>query len=130
MRRGSAGLAALGTALALAIPAAAQRQGSGGGEIAAEGTAPAGRPEATRFAGPHADPNLTLRDTAVPESDLSTRLVGTLPLMEGVDLDLGVGLFSVLGETEKKSARRRTDPRLGVDSADTRVAAVGFSMRF
>ena len=130
MRRGSAGLAALGILLALALPAAAQGQGSGAGEMESDGAAAPERRQASRFAGPHADPNFTLGDTAVPDSSRVTRLVGSVPVIDGVNLDLGVGLFSVLGETEKKSVRRRTDPRLGVDSADTRVAAVGVSLRF
>ena len=123
-------LAALGTILALALPAAAQGQASGGGEIESESEAAPERRQATRFAGPHADPNLTLGDTDVPDSARATRLVGTVSVTDGMDVDLGLGLFSVVGETEKKSVRRRTDPRLAVDAADTRVAAIGFSLRF
>ena len=128
MRRGSAGLAALAAALALAIPAASRAQETS--ETTGDDSAATERRESQRFAGPHADPNLTLRDAAIPDSGLATRLVDRVSVTEGVDLDLGVGLFSVLGETEKNSVRRRTDPRLGVGSADTRVAAIGFSMRF
>ena len=123
MGRGSAAFAALGAAFALALPAPAQAQAS-------EAAAPAERQEPTRFAGPHADPNFTLGDALAPPSELATRLVETVPMADGVDLDLGVGLFSVVGETESKSRRRRTDPRIGVGSAETRVAAIGVSMRF
>jgi hypothetical protein len=43
---------------------------------------------------------------------------------------LGVGLFSVVGITEKEQLRRRLDPaRAMLHSSDTRVAAVGMSLR-
>jgi hypothetical protein len=58
----------------------------------------------------------------------STAMIGSLPLLEG--MDVGVGFFSVVGATEKELVRRRTDPSREVRTRDSRVAAVGMSLRF
>jgi hypothetical protein len=57
-----------------------------------------------------------------------TRLVGSLPVADNVDL--GIGLFSVVGETEKETMRRRTDPMRDARPRDSKVAAVGLQIRF
>jgi hypothetical protein len=61
-------------------------------------------------------------------SGSSTAMIGSLPLTAGVDV--GVGFFSVVGATERELVRRRTDPSREVRSRDSRVAAVGMSLRF
>jgi hypothetical protein len=58
----------------------------------------------------------------------STAMIGSLPLT--ADMDVGVGFFSVVGATERELVRRRTDPSREVRSRDSRVAAVGMSLRF
>jgi hypothetical protein len=66
----------------------------------------------------------------VPTLDpTAPRLLESLAVAENVDL--GVGLFSVVGTTEKEQVRRRLDPtREMLGRHDTRVAAVGMSLRF
>jgi hypothetical protein len=66
----------------------------------------------------------------VPAEDPSApRLFRSLPV--GENAAVGVGLFSVLGTTEKEQVRRRLDPaRELIGSHGTRVAAVGMSLRF
>ena len=58
----------------------------------------------------------------------STAMLRSLPVAEGVDF--GVGLFAVVGASEKELVRRRTDPAPEVRSRDRRVPAVGMSLRF
>lgn len=58
----------------------------------------------------------------------STAFLRSLPVMGGVDV--GVGLFSVVGSTEKEHVRRRTDPGHAIRDRGSRVAAVGMSLRF
>ena len=48
----------------------------------------------------------------------------------GPSLSLGVGLFSVVGQSEKETVRRRTDPTPAVRPKDRKMGAVGFSLRF
>jgi hypothetical protein len=65
----------------------------------------------------------------VPAEDPSEpRLFGSLSVADNVAL--GVGLFSVVGTTEKEQMRRRQDPSREYRGSDTRVAAVGMSLRF
>lgn len=123
--RGYAGLAVMGTMLVLASPAAAQVRTGEGGEARSFGTAPA----ATRLSA-LVPQNVALDSrSVVPAVDPSApRLFGSLPVADNVDL--GVGLFSVLGTTEKEQARRRLDPSRDFLGSGTRVAAVGMSLRF
>jgi hypothetical protein len=51
-------------------------------------------------------------------------------LLAAPDLDVGVGMFSVIGSTEKEMIRRRIEPSTDVRTRDSRVAAVGLSLRF
>lgn len=48
----------------------------------------------------------------------------------GDNAELGVGIWSVAGETEKRTVRLRTDPRIDVVPGRTRVAGAGFAIRF
>ncbi len=123
--RGIAGLAVTGMMLVLASPATARDRSGVGGEAKSFGTAPA----ASRGA---LVPQIVELDDRgiVPAVDPSApRLFGSVPVAENVAL--GVGLFSVVGTTEKEQIRRRLDPaRELIGSSDTRVAAVGMSLRF
>lgn len=124
--RGFAGVAAAGTLLSLASPAAAL-DGSGEGGEAKRFAAVAAQ---VRTASP-APQNLALvSPNPVPfEDPTAPRLFGSLPVAD--NLALGVGLFSVVGTTEKEQIRRRLDPaRAMVGTSDTKVAAVGMSFRF
>ena len=67
-----------------------------------------------------------VREDGSPGS--GTRLIGSLPVSDSVDV--GVGIFSIVGQTEKESVRRRTDPQRDVRVRDGRMAAVGFALRF
>jgi hypothetical protein len=62
------------------------------------------------------------------EDPTAPRLFGSVPVAENVDF--GVGLFSVIGATEKEQVRRRLDPSREFRNSGTRVAAVGMSLRF
>lgn len=118
------GLAVMGIMLVLASPAAARDRSVEGGEIS-NGTAPAQSrhralvlPEAT-------EPS---QDFVAQQYPSGPRMIGSLPVADNVRI--GVGLFSVVGSTEKEQLRRRMDPARAFLPADTRVAAVGFSLRF
>ena len=123
--RGYAGLAVTGMMLVLASPAAAQDRPGEGGEATSFGTAPAaGRlsilvPQKVELDGRGVVPAV---DPTAP------RLFGSLPVADNVEL--GVGLFSVVGATEKEQIRRRMDPAREFLRSGTRVAAVGMSLRF
>jgi hypothetical protein len=123
--RGIAGLAVTGMILVLAAPATARDRSGVGGEARSFGTAPAKSRSAL------APQIIELDERAItPSVDPSgPRLFGSVPVAENVAL--GVGLFSVVGTTEKEQIRRRLDPsRAMLGSSDTRVAAVGMSLRF
>ena len=110
--------------------------------LAAQGRAPAGR-RAERLG-----PALTQREGGPLFSDQArglivtrqefvrqdgsaatrTRLIGSVPVDDS--LDIGVGLFSIVGQTEKETVRLRTDPQRDVRSRDGRMAAIGFALRF
>ncbi len=124
--RGYAGLAVTGMIMVLASPAAALDRSVEGGEAKRFGTVPAqGR------AGTLVPQEIALDPSdIVPAEDPSApRLFGSLPVAENVSV--GVGLFSVLGTTEKEQLRRRMDPaREMLGNSGTRVAAVGMSLRF
>ncbi|HYI41004.1 MAG TPA: hypothetical protein VE053_11875 [Allosphingosinicella sp.] len=124
--RGFAGLAATGMMLVLASPAAALDRSAEGGEAKRFVTAPAQSRSG----------NLVPQNVALDPSDMvpvedpsAPRMLGSLPVAE--NLAVGVGLFSVLGSTEKEQIRRRLDPaREMLGNSGTRVAAVGMSLRF
>lgn len=123
--RGCAGLAVMGTMLVLAAPATARDRSGVGGEARSFETAPApGR------GGALVPQNVELDSHgAVPAEDPNApRLFGSLPVADNVAL--GVGLFSVVGTTEKEQVRRRLDPSREFLRSGTRVAAVGMSLRF
>lgn len=89
-----------------------------------------------------AEPRVQRSRTALPEgTQFSTEVVTlerprgssvtmlrSLPVIGGINV--GVGFFSVVGATEREHVRRRTDPSHAIRSRDSRVAAVGMSLRF
>jgi hypothetical protein len=123
--RGYAGLAVTGMMLVLASPATARDRPGEGGEAKSFGTAPA----VSRL-GALVSQNVALDPKGiVPAVDpTAPRLFGSLPVADNVDF--GVGLFSVVGTTEKEQVRRRMDPAREFLGSGTRVAAVGMSLRF
>jgi hypothetical protein len=123
--RGCTGLAALTLSLA-AFPALAQEPGDGGYRM--KGLSPGAA--APLFEGQRPGLNLAREDVVRGDGSPATRtrLFGSLPVYEG--LDVGIGIFSVIGETEKQMVRRRTDPSHEVGGQDSKVAAVGLSLRF
>ena len=124
--RGFAGLAVTGMILVLASPAAALDRSVEGGEVKSSGAVPA-----QSRAGALVPQNVALdsRDMAPAADPSEPRLFGSVPVAE--NLAVGVGLFSVVGTTEKEQIRRRMDPaREMLGSSGTRVAAVGMSLRF
>jgi hypothetical protein len=111
--------------LVLASPAAALDRSVEGGEARSFGAMPAqSRPGAL------VPQTVALDSTAIePAADPSEpRLFRSLPVAENVAV--GVGLFSILGTTEKEQVRRRLDPAREFLGSGTRVAAVGMSLRF
>ena len=124
--RGYAGLAVTGMMLVLASPAAALDRSVEGGEAKRFETVPAqSRPNVLVPQNVALDPS----DVVPAEDPSAPRLFGSLPVAD--NLAVGVGLFSVLGTTEKEQIRRRMDPaREMLGSSGTRVAAVGMSLRF
>ena len=124
--RGYAGLAVTGMMLVLASPAAALDRSVEGGEAKRFGTVPAQSRSDTLVP---QNVELDSTDIAPAEDPSAPRLFGSLPVAENVSF--GVGLFSVVGSTEKEQIRRRMDPaREMLGSSGTRVAAVGMSLRF
>jgi hypothetical protein len=122
--RGFAGLAVMGMMLVLASPATARDRPGVGGEARSFATAPA----ASRTA---VNSQIMVLDERgiVPAVDPTVpRLFGSVPV--GDNIALGVGLFSVVGTTEKEQLRRRLDPSREFLRSGTRVAAVGMSLRF
>lgn len=100
-----------------AVPAAAE----------AAGNDPAGYAvTAVRNGLPAADRQRARDPDRVPGSE-NQRFVS---LLAAPDLDVGVGMFSVIGSTEKEMIRRRVEPLTDVRTRDSRVAAVGLSLRF
>ena len=122
--RGFAGLAVMGMMLVLASPATARDRSGVGGEARSFATAAA----ISRTA---VNSQIMVLDERglVPAVDPSApRLFGSVPVADNVAL--GVGLFSVVGTTEKEQLRRRLDPSREFFRSGTRVAAVGMSLRF
>ena len=106
------GLAVTGLMLVLASPAAAQDPPVEGGEY---------RQDAVRVP-------IQLSRQQAPPPRSSTRMVRGVRLAK--DAELGVGLFSVVGPTEKEIVRRRTDPGADFRPRDGRSAGLGLSIRF
>lgn len=122
--RATAGLAVMGMMLVLGSPATARDRPGEGGEARRIGAVPAeSRDSLTPQILDMDDRGLV---SAVDPS--APRLFGSLPVSDNVDF--GVGLFSVVGTTEKEQMRRRLDPSREFLRSGTRVAAVGMSLRF
>ena len=123
--RGYAGLAVTGMMLVLAMPATARDRSMEVGEAKSFESGPA-----VSRSGAVVSQNVALdpRDVLPAEDPSAPRLFGSLPVADNVAL--GVGLFSVVGTTEKEQMRRRIDPSREYRGSDTRVAAVGMSLRF
>lgn len=124
--RGYAGLAVTGMMLVLAPPAAALDRSVEGGEARSFDAVPA-----QSRAGTLIPQNVALdsMDSLPAEDPSEPRLFGSLPVAD--NLAVGIGLFSVVGTTEKEQMRRRLDPaREMLGGSGTRVAAVGMSFRF
>ena len=100
--RGFSGLAVTGMMLVLASPAAALDRSGEGGEVKRFGTEPAQSRANTLV-----PQSIALDSQAMlPADDPSApRLFGSVPVADNVAL--GVGLFSVVGTTEKEQMRRR-----------------------
>jgi hypothetical protein len=115
----------MGMMLVLASPATARDRSGVGGEARSFATAAA----ASRTAVHSQAMILDERGLVEAVDPTAPRLFGSVPV--GDNVALGVGLFSVLGTTEKEQWRRRLDPaREYGGSSATRVAAVGMSLRF
>ncbi|MGA9582250.1 MAG: hypothetical protein WBR13_09810 [Allosphingosinicella sp.] len=128
--RGYAGLAVSGMMLVLASPAAALDRSVEGGEARSFDAVPAQSRAGTLI--PQLIPQNVALDSMDPlpsEDPSEPRLFGSLPVAD--NLAVGIGLFSVVGATEKEQMRRRLDPaREMLGNSGTRVAAVGMSLRF
>lgn len=122
--RGYAGLAVTGMMLVLATPATARDRSGEGGEAKSFETVPA---ESRGVLVPQIV-ELDDRDIMPAQDPTAPRLFGSVPVADNVAL--GVGLFSVVGTTEKEQIRRRLDPSREFLRSGTRVAAVGMSLRF
>jgi hypothetical protein len=122
---GSAGLAVTGMMLVLASPAAALDRSVEGGEAKSFGAVP---PQSRPGALVPQNVALDSKEMVPVEDPSAPRMFGSLPVAD--NLAVGVGLFSVLGSTEKEQIRRRLDPAREYLGSGTRVAAVGVSLRF
>jgi len=123
--RGYAGLAVTGMMLVLAMPATARDRSMEVGEAKSFDSGPAAsRPGALVPQSVALDP----RGVLPAEDPSAPRLFGSVPVADNVAL--GVGLFSVVGTTEREQLRRRIDPSREYRGSGTRVAAVGMSLRF
>lgn len=104
--------------LLVVVPAAAQAAGNDPGGYAVT---------AVRSGTPAAD-RQRARDPYQLRADAAPQRLVSLPVAD--DLNLGVGMFSIVGSTEKEMIRRRIEPLTDVRARDSRVAAVGLSLRF
>ena len=108
------GLAVTGLTLVLALPAAAQDRPVEGGEYQIGATAPDSQQKRYRHQAPAPPP--------------TSRIVGGLRLSDKAEL--GFGLFSVVGSTEKEIVRRRTNPSGDYRMKESKSAGLGLSLRF
>ena len=122
--RGLAGLAVTGM-MVFASPAAALDLMAEGGEAKRFGAVPA---QSRANSAVPQNVALDSGDMLPAEDPNAPRLFQSLPVMD--NLAVGVGLFSVVGTTEKEQMRRRLDPAREFLGSGTRVAAVGMSLRF
>ena len=122
--RGWVGLAVTGMMLVPAPPAAALDRTGEGGEARSFAAVPA----TGRTAVNAQIPALDARDLLPPVDPTGPRLFGSVPVADNIAV--GVGLFSVVGTTEREQLRRRLDPSREFLRSGTRVAAVGMSLRF
>ena len=118
MRRGSTGLAVTGFIL-LAVPAAAGAQDKRGGEQ--QNQAPAAAADG------HFRNSLRMRDIGPAPVD-DSRMLESVALAGRAEI--GLGLFSVIGTSEREQIRRRTAPSVDVRDRDRRLPGVGMSIRF
>ena len=118
VRRGFTGLAVTGFILLAGSPAAAGAQEIEGGERETRAATSAEGAE-------RAAPEFREEEGPVPGR---TMMIESVSLADNAEI--GIGLFSVVGVSEKEQIRRRTSPRIEVRERDRRVAAVGFSLRF
>ena len=116
------GLVVTGVMLVLAMPAAARERHQEAGAASRLATTALPHHLSSRQT-----VELNTRDIVVDDPS-GPRMFGHLPLADNASV--GVGLFSVIGSTEKEQMRRRMDPSRAYRPADTRVAAVGFNLRF
>ena len=114
----------MGMMLVRAAPAPARDRSGEGGEVSSFETAPA----TSRSALVPQNVELDARGILPTEDPTAPRLFGSVPVADNVAL--GVGLFSVVGTTEKEQLRRRLDPSREFLRSGTRVAAVGMSLRY
>ena len=118
MKRGCKRLATVVLPFLALVPAAARAAGNDPGDYAVT---------AVRNGLPPAERQRAREPDQAPGVSGPQRFV-SLPVAG--DLSVGVGMFSIVGSTEKEMVRRRTEPATDVRSRDGRVAAVGFSLRF
>lgn len=124
MRRGTIGLAVtiaafLGSTQAVAADPASPR---------AEAPADAQSPRAVLDEGNGRSARYSTGWISLEGMTESTAMLRSVPVADGVDF--GVGLFSVVGASEKELVRRRTDPAPDVRTRERKVPAVGMSLRF
>jgi hypothetical protein len=104
--------------LAVALPSAAPAQDGSRGDMAVTavrgGAAVTARQRVPAMAPLPADP--------LPYRQLSLRGID--------DVEVGVGLFSVGGATEKELVRRRTDPSRDAVAGRSRLAGAGLRLSF
>jgi hypothetical protein len=126
-----AGLAVQGMMLVLASPAAAQGQIMEGGEYLTYGPA---LPDDEEYGGALPDLASALDVSRGREGGASgrtatrNRIVGSMPLADNADLNLG--LISVVHVGARELDRRRTDLSREIRPPESRIAAVGVSLRF
>lgn len=99
--------------IALATPAAAQQ-----------------RPHIPVRSATPAQPPLRLPAPRPGDAALETTTVSRVSIAEEDNLALGVGLFSVSGQFVRGRGARGREPLIDTGGRQSRVAAVGFSLRF
>ena len=125
--RGCTGLAVAGLLLSLALPEPAEaRPGAG---VAKKHRAKARVPAPTFITAtrePIQDRQEIVRDD--PALAVSQPMLQQMTVADR--FDIGIGLYSVVGQTEKREMRERTDPRIEVRPGETRVGGVGLRLSF